>query len=148
MAFAVPPEGQRTLQVPGEPGISRFVGNLTLGSERLPVSTVVFRKDAPSSVVEKAYNDILAKYAFSRTVELSNGRSVAVKEVRVSKLVRDPLGRYMFRVAEAPDKFSRLLVPYSDYVERVVSKPLPSLMDREPLDQKVPRLPAPAPTNL
>ncbi|MCC6003899.1 MAG: peptidase S8, partial [Thermofilum sp.] len=148
MAFAVPPEGQRTPQVPGEPGISRFVGNLTLGDERSPVSTVVFRKDAPASVVEKAYNDIVAKYTLSRTVELSNGRSVAVKEVRVSKLVRDPSGRYMFRVAEAPDKLSRLLAPYSDYVEQVVSKLLPSLMDKEPLDQKVPRLPAPAPTNV
>jgi subtilisin family serine protease len=146
--LAAPSDNQRTLQAPEEPRVARFVGNLTLGGERVPVSTVVFRRDAPASVVEKAYNDVLAKYTFSRELELSNGRRVAVREVRVSKLVKDPSGRYMFKVAEAPDKLSRLLAPYGDYVERVVSKPLPSLMEREPLDQKVPRLPAPAPTNV
>ncbi|MGC8988008.1 S8 family serine peptidase [Infirmifilum sp.] len=133
---------------PNDISVPRFVGNFTLGGEKVVASTVVFKVGTPASVAEKAYSEILSKYTIQRAVQLDNGRSVTLREIRVSKLVKDASGRYMFRVAEAPHVLSRLLAPYEQYIDRVVYKPVPRTMEIEPLDGKLPNPPAPAPTNV
>ncbi|MEM1890592.1 MAG: S8 family serine peptidase, partial [Pyrobaculum sp.] len=99
-----------------------FVGSVA--DERIVVSTIVLKKDTPEVIVRDMYNRIEQLYTTERALSIG-GRQVKVKEVRVSKLVRDNEGRYMFRVAESPDRLRVILRPYSDYVEKIVAKPVP-----------------------
>ncbi|MGC9107170.1 MAG: S8 family serine peptidase, partial [Infirmifilum sp.] len=113
------------------PEASVFVGNLTAGGERFVVSTIVFKKGVPDSVVNKVYEMFTQLYTYSKKVSI-NGREVSITEVRVSKIVKDREGRYMFRVAERPEVINRLLAGYREYIEAVLSKPVPSPMPRLP----------------
>jgi len=132
--------GQRVDQVgirqpespPSPPVGSVFVGNLPAGGEKFSVVTVVFKKGVPDSVVQQVYNEMRQLYSGERLVAAAGGRQVRVMEVRVSRLVRDALGRYMFRVADTPDAVKKALSKYSEYIEAVLAKPVPKPFDMLP----------------
>jgi subtilisin family serine protease len=117
---------------PSPPVASVFVGNLSAGGERFSVVTVVFKRGVPDSVVQQVYNEMRQLYSGERLVAAAGGRQVRVMEVRVSRLVRDAQGRYMFRVADSPDAVKKALSRYSDYVEAVLAKPVPKPFDMLP----------------
>ena len=117
---------------PSPPVASVFVGNLSAGGERFSVVTVVFKRGVPDSVVQQVYNEMRQLYSSERLVAAAGGRQVRVMEVRVSRLVRDAQGRYMFRVADSPDAVKKALSKYSDYIEAVLAKPVPKPFDMLP----------------
>jgi len=117
---------------PSLPTGSVFVGNLTAGGEKYSAVTVVFKRGVPDSVVQQIYNEVRQLYSGERLVTTVSGRQVRVVEVRVSKLVRDREGRYMFRVADTPAAVKKVLGRYSEYVEAVLAKPVPQTFDRLP----------------
>jgi subtilisin family serine protease len=119
-----------SLQSP--PVKSVFVGNLSAGGERFSVVTVVLKKGVPDSVVQQVYNEMRQLYSGERLVAAAGGVQVRVMEVKVSELVRDAQGRYMFRVADTPDAVKKALSKYSDYVEAVLAKPVPKPFDKLP----------------
>lgn len=125
-----------------------FVGNFTAGGEQVRASTVVFKKGVSENIVSKAYGEVLKMYTFERTLSVANGKQVKVREVKVSRLVMDKQGRYMFRVAEKPEVVKQVLRAYGDYVEAVVAKPVPRTFERLPEIDNLPKLPSPAPTNV
>jgi len=86
---------------------SVFVGNLSAGGEKFGVVTVVFKKGVPDSVVQQVYNVMRQLYSGERLVAAAGGRQVRVREVRMSKLVRDAQGRYMFRGRIPPTPLRR-----------------------------------------
>ncbi|WP_258870610.1 S8 family serine peptidase [Pyrobaculum aerophilum] len=59
-----------------------------------------------------------------------NGRYITVREVRVSNMVRDREGRFLFRVVEKPEVVQRVLNRYENYVERILVKPVPTTTDK------------------
>jgi subtilisin family serine protease len=117
---------------PSPPVASVFVGNLSAGEERFSVVTVVFKKGVPDSVVQRIYNEMQQLYSSERLVAAAGGRQVRVMEVKVSRLVRDAQGRYMFRVADSPNAVKKALSKYSDYIETVLAKPVPKPLDKLP----------------
>ncbi|MEM4455672.1 MAG: S8 family serine peptidase [Thermofilaceae archaeon] len=115
--------------------------------ENVKVYTVVLKKDVPENIPSEVHKKFAALYENNwKEVALKDGRKVKVQEVRVSKLVRDAEGRYLFRVAEGLDTIKRILAPYETYIERIVFKPVPEPLERVPLEQDVPGKPI-APTN-
>jgi len=114
------------------PSVSKFVGNLSAGGERYSVVTVVFKRDTPDSVVQRIYNELKQLYSVERVVPTANGRQVKVLEERASRLVRDREGRYMVKVADTPETVKRALSKYSEYVEVILAKPLPTPLIKLP----------------
>lgn len=112
------------------PLLSKFVGNLTGMDERYSV-VVVLKKGLSQDVAERVYNAISQLYTREFMLEV-RGRSVAVKEVRVSRLVRDGEGRYLFKVFDRPANVEKAVAPFSDYVERIVAKPVPNTLEKLP----------------
>lgn len=112
-----------------------FIGNLSAGGERYSFTTVVFKKEAPENIVKEVHARFEQLYSEERVLTVGS-REIPVKMVKVSRLVKDRHGRYMFRVADTSDAVSRLLSPYSGFIEAVITRPVPSLLRKDP-DQTV-----------
>ncbi len=90
---------------------------------------MVFKKGVPDSVVQQIYSEMQQLYSGERLVAAAGGRQVRVMEVRVSRLVRDAQGRYMFRVADSPDGAIPLSLTTPSPVTLYPTTPLPAAAD-------------------
>ncbi|MEM0464170.1 hypothetical protein [Pyrobaculum sp.] len=106
----------------------KFVGNLTGADERY-VSTIVLKKGLAPNIAEKIYNSVAGTFSRELTIMAKN-KPVTMKEVRVSNLVKDPEGRYIFRIFSDPASVEKALAPYMDYVEKIIAKPIPKTLER------------------
>lgn len=117
-------------EIPNSPVLpGMFVGNLTQIDERVVVTTVILKKDTPVLVAQELYNYVRGLYTREDRVSV-NGRYITVREVRVSNMVRDREGRFLFRVVEKPEVVQRVLNRYENYVERILVKPVPTTTDK------------------
>ncbi|MCR8501651.1 MAG: S8 family serine peptidase [Candidatus Korarchaeota archaeon] len=116
-------------------------------TENIKVYIVVLKKNIPENISSEIHRKISALYENNwREVVLKDGKRVKVQEVRVSKLVKDAEGRYLFKVAEELDTIKRILAPYENYIEEIIFKPVPEPLEKVPLEQDFPKKPI-LPTN-
>ncbi|AFA40078.1 putative protease [Pyrobaculum oguniense TE7] len=125
------------------PTLVKFVGNLTGADERF-ITVVVLKKGVPSDVAERIYSAVSQMYTREFALNV-RGKSIAVREVRVSNLVKDREGRYVFKVFDRLVNVERAIAPFRDYVERIAFKPIPNTLEKLP--DLLPGDKAIAPTN-
>ncbi|MEM2372753.1 MAG: S8 family serine peptidase [Thermofilaceae archaeon] len=121
-----------------EPRIGEKAGEMPKGEiaigkseENVKVYTIVLRKNISENIPTQIHKKFMELYENNwRNIAIKDGKNVKVLEVRVSRLVKDAEGRYLFKVADKLDTIKRVLAPYEEYVERILFKPVPEPLER------------------